>query len=131
MGHDGGDSVVTEARLRELYTERLSTRRPPARTACPSPEALQALVRREGTEEERLRTLDHVMSCADCRAELRSAPEHRGGRSPGGGDGRASRKAWMMPAALAATLLVAVGIGRLALRPSDEELVRAGSERGR
>ena len=34
----------------------------------------------------------------------------------------------MMPAALAATLLVAVGIGRLALTSSsDDELVRAGS----
>jgi hypothetical protein len=37
----------------------------------------------------------------------------------------------MMPAALAATLLVAVGLGRLALKSaSDEELVRSGDERG-
>jgi hypothetical protein len=37
----------------------------------------------------------------------------------------------MMPAALAATLLVAVGLGRLALKSSsDDELVRSGDERG-
>ena len=48
MGHDRGDSVVTEARLRELYTGRLSARQPAGRAAVPSPRRLQALVRREG-----------------------------------------------------------------------------------
>ena len=131
MGHDGGDGVVTEARLRELYTARLSTRRPSGRAECPSPEALQALARREGSEELRLQTLDHVMSCADCRAELDLLRSIEGAGRQLGAGGRAVRRVWMIPAALAATLLLAVGIGRLALKSSSEdELVRAGAERG-
>ena len=39
-------------------------------SVCPSPEALLALVRREGAEADRLAVLDHVMSCAHCRAEF-------------------------------------------------------------
>ncbi len=131
MGHDRGDSVVTEARLRELYTERLSARQPVNRAGCPSPEALQALARREGSEELRLQTLDHVMGCADCRADFDLLRSIEGAGRQLGVAGRSGRRSWMMPAALAATLLVAVGIGRLALTSSsDEELVRAGSERG-
>ena len=60
---------MSEERLRELYT---APRRagPPARRRHPSPEALAALARREGSEEERLATLDHVMSCGDCRRDF-------------------------------------------------------------
>jgi hypothetical protein len=39
----------------------------------------------------------------------------RAGSAPG-------RRRWMIPAALAATLLVAVALGRAALRPSDDTL---------
>jgi hypothetical protein len=130
MGHDRGDSVVTEARLRELYARKLSGR-PAGRTVCPSPEALQALVRREGAEEQRLQTLDHVMSCSDCRADYDLLRSIEGAGRQLGATGRTSRRAWMMPAALAATLLVAVGVGRLTLKSSsDDELVRSGDERG-
>ncbi len=130
MGYDRGDSVVTEARLRELYDRKLAAR-PASRTVCPSPEALQALVRREGAEEQRLQTLDHVMTCADCRADYDLLRSIEGAGRQLGATGRSSRRAWMMPAALAATLLVAVGLGRLALQSaSDDELVRSGDERG-
>jgi hypothetical protein len=130
MGHDRGDSVVTEARLRELYARKLSAR-PAGRTVCPSPEALQALVRREGAEELRLRTLDHVMSCSDCRADYDLLRSIDGAGRQLGATGRTSRRVWMMPVALAATLLVAVGLGRLAFKSSSgDELVRSGEERG-
>lgn len=129
MGHGRGNSMMNEARLRELYTSHIATRRPTDRAACPAPEALQALVRREGAEEERLAMLDHAMSCADCRAEfdlLRSI-EEAGTRL---GAGSTSRRSWVIPAALAASLLLAVGVGRLALAPSEDDIVRGGPEGG-
>jgi hypothetical protein len=110
---------MTEAELREAYRGVLA-RSHGDRAACPAPEAILALARREGPESSRLATLDHVMACADCRAELdllRSLQE-AGARS--GAAPRAGRHRWVMPAALAATLLLAVGLGRLALRSSDE-----------
>jgi hypothetical protein len=123
MGHDGGVKV-TEAQLKEAYQAHLARSRA-GRTTCPSPEAIQALVRREGDETTRLATLDHVMSCRDCRAELdllRTVEEAgvRAGAVAGPG-----RRRWMMPTALAAALLVAVGLGRVALRPADDT-VRSG-----
>jgi hypothetical protein len=121
MGHDGGVKV-TEAQLKDAYQAHLARTRT-GRASCPSPEAIQTLVRREGDESARLATLDHVMSCRDCRAELdllRTVEEAgtRAGAAP-------ARRRWMMPAALAATLLVAVGLGRVALRPPDDA-VRSG-----
>ena len=68
MGHDGSVRL-TEAQIKGAYQAHLARRRAP-RGACPSPEAIQALVRREGDEAGRLATLDHVMTCGECRAEL-------------------------------------------------------------
>jgi hypothetical protein len=122
MGHDGGVRV-TEAQLKEAYQAHLARSRG-GRLACPSPEAIQALVRREGDETTRLATLDHVMSCGECRAELDllRTVEEAGVRA---GAVSAPGRRWMMPAALAATLLVAVALGRMALRPSGDT-VRSG-----
>ena len=61
MGHDGGVKV-TEAQLKEAYQAHLARSRRD-RASCPPPEAIQALVRREGDEADRLATLDHVMAC--------------------------------------------------------------------
>lgn len=127
MGHDGGVKV-TEAQLKEAYQAHLARSRRD-RASCPSPEAIQALVRREGDEASRLATLDHVMSCGDCRTELDllRTVEEAGQRS--GAVAAPGRRRWMMPAALAATLLLAVGLGRLVLKPA-EDTVRSG-DRGR
>lgn len=123
MGHDGGVKV-TEAQLKDAYQAHLARTRA-GRTSCPSPEAIQALVRREGDETTRLATLDHVMSCRDCRPELDllRTVEEAGVRS--GAVSAPNRRRWLMPAALAATLLVAVGLGRVVLRPADDT-VRSG-----
>jgi hypothetical protein len=136
MGHDGGVKM-TEAQLKEAYQAHL-TRSRRDRASCPPPEAMQALVRREGDEAARLATLDHVMSCGECRTELDllRTVEEAGVRS--GAVAAPGRRRWMMPAALAATLLVAVGLGRVALKPSEDtvrsddattvELVAPGAE---
>ena len=123
MGHDGGVKV-TEAQLKEAYQTHLARSRRD-RASCPPPEAIQALVRREGDEASRLATLDHVMSCGDCRTELDllRTVEEAGQRS--GAVAAPGRRRWVMPAALAATLLLAVGLGRLVLKPA-EDTVRSG-----
>jgi hypothetical protein len=130
MGFGREDSVMTDSALRELYAGRV-VRRPDSRAHCPDPEALQALVRREGPEEARLRTLDHVMACAACRPEfdlLRSV-EDAGRRL--GATGSASRRSWLMPAALAAALLLAVGLGRWSVGSGGEDdVVRGGPAAG-
>jgi hypothetical protein len=122
MGHDGSVKV-TEAQLKDAYQAHLA-RTGAGRVSCPTPEAMQALVRREGDEAARLATLDHVLSCGECRRELDllRTVEEAGARA---GSASAGRRRWVIPAALAATLLVAVGLGRAALRPSDDT-VRSG-----
>ncbi|MBA2459786.1 MAG: hypothetical protein H0V43_12645 [Gemmatimonadales bacterium] len=129
MANGRGENVLTEARLRELYAGRLA-RRPADRASCPTPEALQALVRREGVEEQRLRTLDHTMSCAACRADFDLLRTVERAGSELAGTGRSARRTWLLPAALAASLLLAVGIGRIALAPDSDDVVRSGPTAG-
>lgn len=56
--------------LRKAYGRALEARTVPERARCVSPDALFALVRREGREAERLATLDHAMACPACRDEF-------------------------------------------------------------
>jgi hypothetical protein len=128
MGLDRRDHVVTEAQVKAIYVA--STRNRPG--DCPPPEALQALARREGSEESRLATLDHAMSCGSCRAELDllRTIDQAGAATGGSAARRGGRRAWFVPAALAATVLLAVGVGRMALGPSGSEPVRSGDEAG-
>jgi hypothetical protein len=110
---------VSDERLRELYAAALAGR--PSDTAHPAPEALAALARREGPEADRLATLDHVMSCVECRRDFDLVRSVERAGAEGGVAGRgAARRSWFMPAALAAGLLLAVGLGRQLLRgPAD------------
>jgi hypothetical protein len=133
MGYGRRDDLVNEERLREIYAGALASRGAKAgRTAaCPLPEAVLALVRREGSEEERLATLDHVMSCADCRSEFDLLRSIELAGAEAGATARPGRRSWLVPAALAASVLLAVGIGRLALPTAPEgEVVRSGSDAG-
>jgi hypothetical protein len=63
-------SHLTDEQLREAYLRAVAARRDPRRTACPTPDALLAAVRREGSEDRRLLVFDHAMGCADCRGDL-------------------------------------------------------------
>jgi hypothetical protein len=125
MGNGRRDQVNDE-QLRRIYAGAM-TRGRDRQAECPEPAAILSLIRREGTEEARLATLDHVMSCAECRAEfdlLRSI-ELAGAET--GATGRSGRR-WLAPAALAASVLLAVLVGRYALPGTPgTEVVRSGS----
>jgi hypothetical protein len=133
MGHGRRDQLVSDERLREIYAGVMASRgaKTGRSAACPLPEAVLALVRREGSEDARLATLDHVMSCADCRAEFDLLRSIELAGSDAGADARTGRRSWLVPAALAASVLLAVVIGRLALPTAPEsEVVRSGADGG-
>jgi hypothetical protein len=133
MGHGRRDQLVNDERVREIYAGAMASRGTKAgRTAaCPSPEAVLALVRREGGEAARLATLDHVMSCAECRAEFDLLRSIELAGAAAGAAARPGRRSWLVPAALAASVLLAVVIGRLALPTAPEsEVVRSGADGG-
>jgi hypothetical protein len=102
---------VTATRLQELYAQALARRSTAGTAECVSPDDLLALVRREGTESRRLEVLDHVMGCNPCRRELDllRALEAAGAESAGVSRPGLGRR--LMPWALAASVLLAVGIG--------------------
>jgi hypothetical protein len=106
-------------RLGRLYRQRVAARGAPDDSSCVSPEAILALVRREGSEAERLATLEHVMSCSACHREYEwlSAVD-RAAVESGGVPAAATRGFWWpaRPLALAASLLLAVGLGLLVQR---------------
>ena len=116
---------MSDDRLRELYAIAQGDRPDGPGGEPPAPEVIAALVRREGPEEERLATLDHVMSCAECRRDfdLLRAVERAGIES--GAAGRAGgKRGWFMSAALAASVLLAVGVGRMVLRSGGDDTTR-------
>jgi hypothetical protein len=125
MGLDWREHVVTEAQVKQIYGASTARRR----GDCPPPEALQALARREGEEQPRLATLDHAMSCASCRAELDLLRSIEQAGAAVGAGRHTPRRTWVVPAALAATVLLAVGLGRFALAPNAEP-VRSGEGAG-
>ena len=106
---------MKDERLGELYRKALAQGLDitGARGAsCVTPEQLLELVRREGSEESRLATLDHVMACPSCRGEfdLLRAVERAGVES----GARQPRVRWQWqrfaPIGLAASLLLALGV---------------------
>jgi len=99
---------------------------------CPTEQELLSAVRGEGDEAERLRVLDHALKCPACRREL--ALLHAVSSEP-----RAARRvirdlSWQrwMPAALAASLMLAAGLaGVVRYRTrSAEDITRAGAAMG-
>ena len=128
--------MTDDALLREAYRELLDARAPRDRGACPTPEALLAIVERRGDEATRLATLDHVMGCAACRRDFdllrtaaASAVDAEPGASPalhvvrGGG---AARRFPMRSLAVAAGLIIAVGVGMLSWPPGTRQPLLRG-----
>ena len=117
---------VETARLQELYTRRVA--RQGTAPGCPAPEAILALVRREGGEAERMATLAHVMSCAPCHREYQwLTAVNEGTGEAGGAPARAVRPAWWRgtPLALAASIAVVAAAGVVlssVIRSGDEQV---------
>lgn len=119
---------LTDEALREAYQRALDARRVTGREPCPSPEAMLSLLRREGTEEQRLETLDHVMGCGACTSEfelLRSIEQ------AGAGTTEAAKPAglWfprrvIVPLALAASVILVVTVGQRLRAPEDPDVER-------
>jgi hypothetical protein len=129
MGDGGGDQLMNEERLRRIYRGVMTSRgrRAGRPAACPDPDAILALVRRESSEDSRLTTLDHVMSCPDCRPEFDLLRSIELAGAEAGMAAPPIRRSWIMPAALAASVLLAVVVGRLMLPAVPEsEVVRSG-----
>src|SRR5690348_5985557 len=120
--------MTDDTELRDAYRELVAAREPRDRSACPAPEGLLAIVERTGDDASRLAALDHVMSCAACRrdfdllrtaalsAEQATADDApvlqlvRGGSS-------SIRRFPLRSFAVAAGLIVAVGVGLLTWNP--------------
>lgn len=123
--------MTDDAALRDAYRELTAARAPSDRSACPAPEALLAVVEKQGDDASRLATLDHVMRCAACRrdfdllrAAAASANEAGGDEASGlhvvrGSAGATRRLPWRS-LAVAAGLVVAVGVGMLTWRPGTQ-----------
>jgi hypothetical protein len=118
---------VSDTRLQELYAEALARRSDTTAQDCVTPEQLLRLVRREGAESDRLATLDHVMSCPACHREfdLFRAVESAGRRMTEDRPVRSIGRR-LAPFALAASLLLAVGVGLLLRNRSAGDTLRGG-----
>lgn len=102
---------MSDEELRTAYA-RAVARREPDRSGCPTPDELLAATRREGPERRRLEILDHALTCAACRQEfelLRAIEVSR--RGTAGESARRIRSYRPLAVALAASLLVAIGLG--------------------
>ena len=103
---------MTDAELRAAYERTMTSPRSADRATCPSPDALIALVHRQGPEAARLATLDHTMACAACQREFELLRAIHAAERREGGAGRTFAR-WQRPLALAlaASLVLAVGLG--------------------
>ena len=115
---------MNEGDFVRLYQRGTANRRDAARVGCVPPEALLAVVEQQGSEEERLASINHAMTCADCGEELELLRATRvvrdRARIPHGGF------------AVAASLVLVAGLGyyTLARRGSPEPAVDSAVMRG-
>jgi hypothetical protein len=121
--------VTETAWLQQLYGRRVAARREGGGSDHAAVEAILAVVRREGTEQERLATLEHVMSCAACHREYEwlKAVDQAGVEAEGG-VGAGQRRPWWRgaPLAMAASVAVVVGTGVVL-----SGVLRSGADRER
>ena len=125
-----GKQGVTDEALRTAYQQALDARRAVTRERCVAPEAMLALLRREGPEEHRLEVLDHVVSCGACSSELELL---RSIELAGAGSGAPAKPAApriarriAIPLALAVAVLLVITVRR-ALPPPGPDVERGTS----
>jgi hypothetical protein len=121
--------VSETLRLQQLYAGRVAARGEGGGAGHATVEAILAVVRREGSDEARLATLEHVMSCAACHRDYEwlKAVDQAGIEAEGGA-GAAARRVWWRgtPLALAASVAAVLGVG-VAL----SGVLRSGTDRER
>ena len=115
---------MNEGDFVRLYQRGTANGRDAARAGCVPPEALLAAVEQRGSEEERLASINHAMTCADCGEELELLRATR-----------VVRDRTRIPHsgfALAASLVLVAGLGyyTLARRGSPEPAVDSAVMRG-
>src|SRR5579862_506780 len=100
---------MNDSELRDIYTRSLTKR-----ADHPAPEALIALVTRTGSEESRLATLDHVMSCSSCKQDFELLRAIQAAEDVNSGSSRVQSRRSVVPW-LAAAAVVVVAAGTLTL----------------
>jgi hypothetical protein len=126
-----GDQGVTDEALGAAYRQMLDARRVSGRERCVAPEAMLAILRREGSEEARLEVLDHVMGCGACSSEfelLRSVEQAGAGTADRAAPAapRISRRL-AIPFALAASVLLVITVGQRLMAPEGPDVERGTS----
>jgi hypothetical protein len=123
---DNQRDLTETMRMRTLYAQRMRSKSAGVGDHV-TPEAILAVVMREGPEAERLATLEHVMSCPACHREYEWLKAVDEAGLEASADGAVRRPWWRGRAlALAASLVMAVGA---ALAVSS--VLRSGPERVR
>jgi hypothetical protein len=117
---------VNEDLLRRSYERLLVIREHdgPDRKLCPAIEEIQGLVERKGAEGDRLRLLDHVMQCPECRKEFDILQSLHAERPPA--PSRGSWRLW----AFAAMLMLVAGLGVVWQMTRPREDVFRGQDTG-
>ena len=115
---------MDEQELRDLFRTELA-RTPQDRAACPSPETLQQVATTAGDDDARLATLEHIATCASCRADfdlLRTA--HAAAPEPAVATTAPARTMprWI-PALLAASVAI---VASVALLREPADVMRGG-----
>ena len=126
---DNQRDLTETTRLRQLYAQRVASRAGGEAGDHATPEAILAVVLREGPETERLATLEHVMSCAACHREYEYLTAvNEAGLEAGSSAVAPQRRVWSSRTvmALAASLVMAIGAGLLV-----RSVIQSGPERVR
>jgi len=118
---------MTDDHLRQAYARATALRNDPERANCPSPEALLELAGRDGSEERRLRTLDHVMACPDCRQEFELLRAIELGRRDQTSEA-VRRIHWRRPLSISLVTALAAGLALVAVLKPNLSLRRESSD---
>jgi hypothetical protein len=108
--------MMTDDELKRAYAAALAGRQVDRRAGCPSPESLQALVERAGSESARLATLDHAMACPACLRDLELLRAVATAAASEGAAATPRRASWLSATPLrAAAALALLVVGATAL----------------